>query len=163
MSAVVFYYCRSELTTDSKFTIRSVFSTGGSFGQQNPEISRQKSLISLVLRDIPNFLAPTPSRGRPPPHPKISGPKSLGLGSFFLPQLSSSLNASTAKSGCLGRGEASGCPPAVCPQNTAASICTFLTVGFLYGAGAETLIFVTGTSGKYPKIFLPRQKNQSQL
>ena len=32
MSAVVFYYRRSELTTDSKFTIRSVFSTGGSFG-----------------------------------------------------------------------------------------------------------------------------------
>ena len=24
-----------------------------------------------------------------------------------------------------------------------------LTVGFLYGAGAETLIFVTGTSGQY--------------
>ena len=32
--------------------------------------------------DIPNFLAPTPSRGSPPPHPKISGPKSLGLASF---------------------------------------------------------------------------------
>ena len=31
------------------------------------------------------LLAPTPSRGRPPPHPRISGPKSLGLGSFFLP------------------------------------------------------------------------------
>ena len=38
-----------------------------------------------------------------------------------------------------------------------------MTVGFLYGAGAETLIFVTGTSGKYPKIFVSRQKNQSQL
>ena len=34
---------------------------------------------------------------------------------------------------------------------------------FLYGAGAETLIFVTGTSGKYPKLFVSRQKNQSQL
>ena len=32
MSAVVFYYRRSEFATDSKFTIRSVFSTGGSFG-----------------------------------------------------------------------------------------------------------------------------------
>ena len=31
MSAVVFYYRRSEFTTDSKFTIRSVFSTGGTF------------------------------------------------------------------------------------------------------------------------------------
>ena len=41
--------------------------------------------------DFPGFegdtelFGPTPSRGRPPPHPKISGPKSLGLGSFFLP------------------------------------------------------------------------------
>ena len=31
--------------------------------------------------------------------------------------LSSSLNAGTAKRGCLGRGEAFGCPPAVCPPN----------------------------------------------
>ena len=31
-STVVFYYRRSEFTTDSKFTIRTVFSTGGSFG-----------------------------------------------------------------------------------------------------------------------------------
>ena len=33
----------------------------------------------------------------------------------------------------------------------------------LYGAGAETQIFVAGTSGKYPKLFVSRQKNQSQL
>ena len=32
-----------------------------------------------------------------------------------LEALSSSLNAGTAKGGCLGRGEAFGCPPAVCP------------------------------------------------
>ena len=32
VSAVVFYCGRSEFTTDSKFTIRSIFSTGGSFG-----------------------------------------------------------------------------------------------------------------------------------
>ena len=38
-----------------------------------------------------------------------------------------------------------------------------LTAGFLYGAGAETLIFVTGTSRKHPKLFVSRQKNQSQL
>ena len=38
-----------------------------------------------------------------------------------------------------------------------------MTVGFLYGAGAETLIFVTGTSGKHPKLFVSRQKDQSQL
>ena len=38
-----------------------------------------------------------------------------------------------------------------------------MTVGFLYGAGAETLIFVTGTSEKYPKIFVSRQKNRGQM
>ena len=32
-----------------------------------------------------------------------------------LDALSSSLNAGTAEGGCLGRGEAFGCPPAVCP------------------------------------------------
>ena len=31
------------------------------------------------------MLAPTPSRGRPPPHQKISRPGSLSLCSFFLP------------------------------------------------------------------------------
>ena len=51
--------------------------------RKNPEISRPKSLISLVSRDISNFLAPTPSRGRPLPHRKISGLRSLGLCSFF--------------------------------------------------------------------------------
>ena len=38
-----------------------------------------------------------------------------------------------------------------------------MTVGSLYGAGAETLIFVTGTSGKLLNIFVSRQKDQSQL
>ena len=38
-----------------------------------------------------------------------------------------------------------------------------MTVGLLYGAGAETLIFVTGISGKYPKLFVSLQKDQSQL
>ena len=51
-----------------------------------PGYPAKKSLIPWVSRDIPNFLAPTPSRGRPPPHQKISGLKSLGLGSFFVPE-----------------------------------------------------------------------------
>ena len=38
-----------------------------------------------------------------------------------------------------------------------------LTTGFLYGAGAETRIFVTGTSGNNRKNVVSRQKNQSQL
>ena len=63
----------------------SNFSGASGISRQNPGISRQKSLIPWVSRDIPNFLAPTLSRGRPPPHRKISGLKSLGLGSFFVP------------------------------------------------------------------------------
>ena len=68
----------------------SNFSGAAGTSQQNSGISRQKSLISLVSRDMPNFWAPTPSRGRPPPQWKISGPTSVGLCSFFLPDLSSS-------------------------------------------------------------------------
>ena len=34
---------------------------------------------------MPNFLAPTPSRGRPPPHRAKTGLESLGLRSFFGP------------------------------------------------------------------------------
>ena len=65
----------------------SNFSGASGISRQNPGISRPKSLIPWVSRDIPNFLAPAPSRGRPPPHQKISGLKSLGLGSFFVPDL----------------------------------------------------------------------------
>ena len=54
----------------------------GNSTPSEPRRSRPISLISLVSRDMPNFLAPTPSRGRPLPHRKISGLKSLGLGSF---------------------------------------------------------------------------------
>ena len=64
----------------------SNFSGASGISRQNPGISRQKSLISLISRGIPNFLAPTPSRGRHPPDPNISGPKSLGSGSLFFPE-----------------------------------------------------------------------------
>ena len=52
-----------------------------------PGYPAKKVGFSLVLRDIPNLLAPPHSRGRPPPQPKISGPKSLGLCSFSLPEI----------------------------------------------------------------------------
>ena len=39
-----------------------------------------------------------------------------------------------------------------------------MTAGFLYGAGAETLIFVTGTSGKKSENFrLPAEKPKSAV
>ena len=79
----------------------SNFSGAPGISQQNPGISRPKSLISLVSRGIPNFLAPTPSCGRPLPHRKISGLKSLGLGSFFVPESTSSLQRMAANSGLL--------------------------------------------------------------
>ena len=45
--------------------------------------------------DFPDFeghtelFGPDPFTWKTPPHPKISGPKSLGLGSFFLPEIRS--------------------------------------------------------------------------
>ena len=58
MSAVVFYYRRSEFTTDSKFTIRSVFSTGGKstavhlqfVRQYAPHLYRRTFLASKLRR-----------------------------------------------------------------------------------------------------------------
>ena len=39
-----------------------------------------------------------------------------------------------------------------------------MTVGFLYGAGAETLIFATGTSGKKSEDFrVPAEKPKSAV
>ena len=76
------YFSEQKLNTNFFF---SKFSGAAGISRQNPGISRQKHLISLVSRDIPKFLAPTPSHGRPLPKRKISGPKSLGLGSFFVP------------------------------------------------------------------------------
>ena len=75
-----------ERKLNTTFFFSNFSGTSGIF-RQNPGISRQQSLVSLVSRDRPNFSAPTPSHGRPPPHPKISGPKSLGLGSFFFPDV----------------------------------------------------------------------------
>ena len=55
-------------------------------GKKNPGYPATKFVrFPWVSKGIPNILAPTPSRGRPPPHPKIPGPKSLGLGSFYFP------------------------------------------------------------------------------
>ena len=52
---------------------------------QNPGTSHQKVCYSWVSRDIPSFLTPTPSRGRPPPQQKDIRLKSLGLCSFLFP------------------------------------------------------------------------------
>ena len=60
-----------------------------------PGISRQKDLISLVSRGIPNLSAPTPSGGRPLAHQKISGLKSLGLCFFFVPETKARFTKST--------------------------------------------------------------------
>ena len=73
-----------ERKLNTNFFFSNFLGTSG-ISQQNPGISRQKSLISLVSRGTPNFLAPTPSCGKPLPHRKISGLKSLGLCSFSCP------------------------------------------------------------------------------
>ena len=56
--------------------------------QQNPGTSRQKVCVCVFpwpSRDPPNFSATTPSRGRPPPHQKMTGHKILCLCSCFWP------------------------------------------------------------------------------
>ena len=53
-----------------------------------------------------------PRRG---PEKQTGGIATASRKMLTLQALSSSLNAGTAKRGCLGRGEAVGCPPAVCP------------------------------------------------
>ena len=59
MSAVVFYYRRSEFTTDSKFTIRSVFSTGGSFGST---VLRVALGCAFIYEDNETVLGTNPNR-----------------------------------------------------------------------------------------------------
>ena len=76
----------------------SNFSGTPGISRQNPGISRQKVWFHWASKDILNFLAPSPSRWRPPPHPKTSGPKSLGLGSVFFPEMIDS-----AKTWCLAK------------------------------------------------------------
>ena len=53
----------------------SSFSGASGISRQNPGISRPKSLISLVARDVSSFLAPTRSRGRPLPTGKYPDQK----------------------------------------------------------------------------------------
>ena len=63
------------------------FSGTARISQQNPGISRPKRLVSLGFEGRTELSPPTRSRGRPPPYPKISGPKSLALASFFFPDV----------------------------------------------------------------------------
>ena len=64
----------------------SNFLGASGISRQNPGISRQKSLVSLVSRDIPNFSAPTPSRGKPPPPPEDIRTKKFGSRFLLLPK-----------------------------------------------------------------------------
>ena len=71
---------------EHKLVSSQTFRVPWGYPGKNSGISRPKSLISLVSRDTPNFLTPTPSRGRPLLHRIISGLKSLGLCSFLVPE-----------------------------------------------------------------------------
>ena len=70
-----------ELNTIFSQTLR----TSPGYPGKSPGISRQKVRFPHVSKDIPNFLDPTPSRGRPSPNPKISGPRRFGFGFLLLP------------------------------------------------------------------------------
>ena len=84
-----FYCLQPTLTIIKHKFVFSNFSGAAGISQQNPGISRQKSLISLVSRDIPNLLAPTPSRGRTPTPLENIRTKKFGFGFLFLPWLAS--------------------------------------------------------------------------
>ena len=63
-------------------------------------------------------LLPTPSSDpRRAPEKQTVGTVTASHKMLTLQALSSSLIAGTARGGCLGQGEAFGCPPAVCPPN----------------------------------------------
>ena len=57
----------------------------------------------------------TPSNPRRAPEKQTAGTVTASHKMLTLQALSSSVNAGNVKRGCLGRGEAFGCPPAVCP------------------------------------------------
>ena len=103
------YYTNERQSRDSNRSATNAGSTRTQFRVFRMRYDRQRTLViriaaitlasdsaitiarfcpSKVSRHIPNFLAPpgTPSCGRPPPHQKISGPKSSGLCSFFSPE-----------------------------------------------------------------------------
>ena len=77
-----------SLKVNTNFFVLSNFSGNSGISRQNPGISRQKCFICLVSRGMPNFLTPTPSRGRPLPLWKTSRLKNVGLCSFFVPEFS---------------------------------------------------------------------------
>ena len=56
-----------------------------------------------------------PGDPRRTPEKQTLGTVTASRKMLTLQAFSSSLNAGTAKGGCVGRGEACGCPPAVCP------------------------------------------------
>ena len=90
------------------------------------------------------------------------------------------LTRATPKACLLAAGHACGCGMAIyatrylsarsslshiaAPRCRAGTQDRIMTVGFLYGPGAETLIFVTGTSGKISENFrLPAEKPKSAV
>ena len=73
--------CRDQ-RLNTNFFFSNFSGTPGIYPSRNPGTSRQRLWFPWLSRDMPNFSAPTPSRGRPPPDRKISGPKSLASCSF---------------------------------------------------------------------------------
>ena len=64
------------------------------------------------------LLTPSDDRRRAPEKQTV-GTVTASQKMLTLQALSSCLNAGAAKGGCLDRGEAFGCPPAVCPPERA--------------------------------------------
>ena len=67
------YFLLNPLHRDFK----KMLSQAEKLGTGEIQAFSEENLISLVSRDMPDFLSPAPSCGRPLPHPKRSGLKSL--------------------------------------------------------------------------------------
>ena len=73
-----------ELNTNTSF---SNFSGTPGIPAKIPGYPAKKFGFPGFRRTYRTFWPPTPSHGRPPPHPKISGQKKFGFGLFFFPEL----------------------------------------------------------------------------
>ena len=80
-----FFGRERKLNTDLLFS--QTFQAPPGYPDKIPGYLAKKVWFPCFRKTYRTFRPPPHSRGRPPPHPKISGPKTLGLGSFFFSDL----------------------------------------------------------------------------
>ena len=81
-----YFYCRLAVSEIKQMYFSAFFRAPPGYPSQSPGASLQRVCFPGFRGTYRTFWPPTPSRGRPPPHRKLSGPKSLSLCSFLLPE-----------------------------------------------------------------------------